>query len=281
MNTHINTMTTLAETPLLTTFVDEEFALRQKFSEYYPGAEIDKMDPQILAEMMYELLQIEVEKDPTLIEKKTPEKSSIKNEDKNWNIAIVQENAHMAEALIPEMEFPQNLIHLKGKINEVPVTFMIDTGASMCVTHEYVVDKCCLRHLVDNNEITYVTGAHSTEPTLGKIWCVEIDLEVLLDDGSISFISIPVSIDVTHDINTASFEESEKMKKMKDAMMNILNKHPGSTEKNHDSKNHDHHHHGPTHDIILGMTFLRSYRANIDFGSRVITLNGDIRLPFK
>lgn len=274
----INIMATLVETQ----FMDEEFTLRQKFSEYYPGAEIDKMDPEILEEMMFGMLQTEVEKDPTLIEKKTPEKSPSKTEDKNWNKDIVKENVEMAEALIPEMAFTQSLIHLKGRINDVPITFMVDTGASMCVTHEYVVEKCCLHHLVDRKEIKYVTGAHSTEPTLGKIWCVEIDLEVLLDDGTTSFISIPVSIDVSHDVNTPSFTESEKMKKMKEAMMNILDKHPRSEEKKEDHDHHDHHEHcGLSHDVILGMTFLRSYRANIDFGSRVITLNGDIKLPFK
>lgn len=275
-------MTTIAETPLPTQFVDEEFSLRQKFSDYYPGAEIDKMDPEILAEMMFGMLQIEVEKDPTLVEKKTPEKSPVKTEDKNWNKDIVKENAEMAEALIPEMAFTQSLIHLKGKINEVPITFMVDTGASMCVTHEYVIEKCCLQHLMDTKEIKYITGAHSTEPTLGKIWCVEIDLEVLLDDGSISFISIPVSIDVSHDVNTTSYTDSEKMKKMKKAMTSILDKHPRAEEKKDEPEHHDHHEHcGLSHDVILGMTFLRSYRANIDFGERIITLNGDIRLPFK
>jgi hypothetical protein len=187
----------------------------------------------------------------------------------------VKDNVEMAEMLIPEMEFTQSLIHLKGKINNVPITFMVDTGASMCVTHEYVIEKCCLHHLVDTKEIKYITGAHSTEPTLGKIWCVEIELEVMLDDNSVSFISIPISIDVSHDIITHYTKESEKMKKMKKAMMNILDNHPRASE------NQDNHNIHMPHDVILGQTFLRSYRANIDFGSRVITLNGEIKLRFE
>jgi hypothetical protein len=96
-------MTTLVETTLSPSIVDEEFELRKKFCDYYPGAEIDKMDPEILAEMMIGLLHTEMEKDPSLIEKKTPEKASIVVKDKDWNKDIVKENKEMAEALIPEM----------------------------------------------------------------------------------------------------------------------------------------------------------------------------------
>ncbi len=272
----MSTLVELLETPFIGStqvpFVDEEFLVRQKFSEYYPGAEIDKMDTEILTEMMFGMLQTEIEKDPSLVAPKIVEKKSpIKSDDKNWNKDIVKENAEMA--------FTQSLIQLKGRINNVPIVFMIDTGASMCVTHEYVVEKCCLHHLVDAKQITYVTGAHSTEPTLGKIWCVEIELEVQLDDGSLSFISIPISIDVSHDVVNHSLKESEKMKNMKKAMMSILNNHPKA---NKEKKEEAHEHkHKISHDVILGQTFLRAYRANIDFGSRVITLNGDIKLKFE
>lgn len=281
----MSTVTELSHQPQ--TFGNEEMLFRQKFSEYYPGSEIDKMDPDILSEMMYEMLLSEIDKDPSLVEHKIPEKKlPEKSEDKNWNNDIVKENFEMAEALIPEMAFTQSLIQLNGKINNVPVVFMVDTGASMCVTHEYVIEKCCLHHLVDNKQITYVTGAHSTEPTLGKIWCVEIELEIKLDDDSVSFVSIPVSIDVSHDIVGHSSIESEKLKNMKNAMMNILDNHPRAKEESESKSNTDvdsdkHKHNHITHDVILGQTFLRSYGANIDFSTRTITLNGDIKLKFE
>lgn len=279
-------MSALAETSNLiqsNMFNDDELMFRQKFSEYYPGAEIDKMDPDILQELIYNMLEMEVEKDPELIKTKNKTKTefNLNNKEKNWNKDIVQKNIEISDMLIPEMSFIQPLIHLNGRINGVPVVFMIDTGASMCVTHEYLIEKCCLQHLVDTNEIKYITGAHSTEQTLGKIWCVDVDLEVQMDDGTISFVSIPISIDVSHDINTVVTEESEKMKKMKNAMYNILDNHPKAPKKEASEKNNDHTcKNCVSHDVILGMTFLRSYRANIDFAKRVITLNDNIKLPF-
>lgn len=280
---YLKIMTTI-DTSIAPSFVDQEFELMKKFSEYYPGAEIEKMDPVILAEMMYAMLELEVEKDPTLVEKETVKKSPVVVKDKDWNKDIVKENADLAEALIPEMAFTQSLIHLHGKINEVPVVFMVDTGASMCVTHEYVVEKCCLQHLVDTKEIKYVTGAHSTEPTLGKIHCVEIQLNVESDDGSTSYVPIPVSIDVTHDIVETKSITSDKMKNMLSAMKNILETHPRVGEEKEDlGEQHkdEHAHCGMRHDVILGQTFLRSYRAIIDFGARCIVLNGHIKIPFK
>ena len=39
-----------------------------------------------------------------------------------------------------------------------------------------------------------------------------------------------------------------------------------------------------THDkleLILGINFLKSYRANIDFSTMTMTLNGNIKIKFK
>jgi hypothetical protein len=266
-------MTSLVDTAPVNTLFGEDSELRQKFCEYYPDVQIDKIDSEILHDMMLNILENEMMKHSN---KEIKEESKLKDEvDKNWNKEIVKANIEMADMLIPEMEFSQNLIKLNGRINEIPIKFMIDTGASMCVTHEYVVNKCCLQHLVDKSNIKMITGAHSVEPTLGKIWCVDIDLEVLSEDGSIHWISIPVSIDVSHDVKEMTItEEMKKTTSMFEKALELTK----SPSQDH-SGNIDSHEH--SHDVILGMTFLRSYRANIDFGTRVMTLNGSIKIPFK
>lgn len=265
-------MTSIVTPSVTTLFNDEELEFRKKFSEYYPEIEIDNMDHDILSEMMFNVIQNEIAKDPSL-QTKTKQKSPVQTIDTHWNEDIVRENAEVAEMLIPEMQYTQSLIHLKGSINNVPIIFMVDTGASMCVTHEYVIEKCGLHHLVDSNEIKHIMGAHSTEPTLGKIWCVDINLEVTLKDGSIGYVNIPITLDVTHDVVMPAIEESEKMKQMKKAVKSILNEPLDETKKCK--------HVYQSHDVILGMTFLRSYKVYIDFAQRELTLNGEIKLKFE
>jgi hypothetical protein len=269
-------MTSLIETAPINTLFDEDVELRHKFNKYYPDVQIDKIDSDILHDMMLNILDNEMVKHSIHSDDDTKTNEESKSEnviDKNWNKEIVNANIELADALIPEMEFTQSLIHLDGRINEIPIKFMVDTGASMCVTHEYVVNKCCLHHLVDKNSVKMIAGAHSVEPTLGKIWYVEIDLEVLSDDRSIHWISIPVSIDVSHDVK--EMEITEEMKKSSYVIEKGLElTKPMSHEEEYDNCPHE-------HDVILGMTFLRSYRANIDFGTRIMTLNGNIKIPFK
>jgi len=208
--------------------------LKQKLKKYYPDVDIENIDPLILDEMIFCMLELEID-----------------NQNDESNVNIVNANKELAYMQIPEMFFDQNMIFLKGKINGVPLTFMIDTGASICMTYNCVAEKCGLKNFIDSNEIIHIMGAHSVEKTLGKIWYVEIELEINLNENQFGIISIPISMEISHDI-----------------------KHDSNNDENKNNTN------DRNHDVILGMSFLRSYKVNIDFYKRILTLNDNIKISF-
>jgi hypothetical protein len=195
--------------------------------------------------------------------------NKINNKDNDYN-EIIEQNILMADKIIPEMSFGQNLIYLNGYLNGHKINLMVDTGASGCVILKSTVEKCGLGYLVDSKSSVMIEGAHGLKSTLGTIWYLEIDLEIDKD----KIVSIPITLEVIDDTDTIKTkkiiqESNEKIAKMFD---NFLS--PKSSS-NLNSNSHD------SFEIILGMTFLKSYKADIDFSSMTITLNKNIKLKFK
>lgn len=182
----------------------------------------------------------------------------------NFNEDIIKENILMADEIIPEMSISSNLIHLKGKLNGIDIKIMVDTGASSCVIFKSTLEKCGLEYLIDTNTSVMVQGAHGIKPSLGTIWYIEVELEICKEN----MINVPITVEViddTESINANKIiqENYDKIKK------NICKDDDITTNKN-------------THsfEIILGMSFLKSYRANIDFSTMTITLNKNIKIKF-
>jgi hypothetical protein len=186
----------------------------------------------------------------------------------NFNKEIIKQNILMADEIIPEMTIPTNLIYLKGKLNGIKTNIMIDTGASSCVIFKSVVDKCGLDYLLDSSTSVMVQGAHGTKPTLGTIWFTEIEIEIDFD----KWVSIPISIEVIDDSETIKTNEIIKEHHKQ------INKIIGSNDL--DNTKDDNTEETRGFEIILGMTFLKSYRANIDFSTMTITLNKNIKIKF-
>lgn len=188
----------------------------------------------------------------------------------NFDKEIIKQNILMADEIIPEMSIPSNLINLKGRLNGTNTKIMIDTGASSCVIFKSIVDKCNLNYLVDTNTSVMVQGAHGMKPTLGTIWFIEIELEI----GQNNYINIPVSMEVIDDSETIN--ANNIIKEHYDKITKIIN------INNTDSKMETEQNVNQTHgfQIILGMTFLKSYRANIDFSTMTLTLNKNIKIKF-
>ena len=179
------------------------------------------------------------------------------NIEKKFNIDLINQNILMADKIIPEMSISSNLIYIGGKINGINVKIMIDTGATSCVIFKSVVNKCGLNYLIDKSMSVMAQGTHEMKPTLGTIWFLEIDLEI--DKNHNHWISVPIGVEVFDDSKTIISNEivSESNNKIED-IFNI---------------NHD-------FELILGMTFLKLYRANIDFSSMTLTLNKNIKIKF-
>ena len=148
---------------------------------------------------------------------------------------------------------------------------MIDTGASSCVIFKSTMEKTGLDYLVDYSSTVLVQGAHGMKPSLGTIWFMELDLEVenKNDSGTINknFVAIPITAEVIDDSD--SIQATNIIKEHMDKINNII----ATDEKVDDKKKNG-------FEIILGMTFLKSYRANIDFSTMIITLNQNIKIKF-
>ena len=180
----------------------------------------------------------------------------------------------MADEIIPEMSISSNLIYLKGKLNGINAIIMIDTGATSCVIFKSVVDKCGLNYLIDTSTSVMIQGAHGIKPTLGTIWFVEIELEINQD----KYINIPIRVEVIDDSETITankiiYEHDDKITKIIDINYNDMNNFKKSDSNHIQTCTHE-------FEIILGMTFLKSYRANIDFSTMTITLNKNIKIKF-
>ena len=191
-----------------------------------------------------------------------------------FNMEIIKQNILMADEIIPEMSISSNLIYLKGKLNGINAIIMIDTGATSCVIFKSVVDKCGLNYLIDTSTSVMIQGAHGIKPTLGTIWFVEIELEINQD----KYINIPIRVEVIDDSETITankiiYEHDDKITKIIDINYNDMNNFKKSDSNHIQTCTHE-------FEIILGMTFLKSYRANIDFSTMTITLNKNIKIKF-
>ena len=161
------------------------------------------------------------------------------------NTEYIKENKSIANKLIPEMSVNTsltNLIYLKGKLNKINLKIMIDSGSSSCVIFKSIVNKCNLNYLIDTSISSIVQYANDMNQTLGKIWCVELELDI---DNNKS-IYVPISIDVINDNNNKSQTYID------------INE----------------------FDIILGINFLKLYKANIDFDTNILTLDKNIKIKF-
>lgn len=145
----------------------------------------------------------------------------------NKNEKIHQSAYELAYDTIPEMFIPVNMIIIDAKINNIPVKFLVDTGASCSLISKKAVDKLNMNDMIDPLGSTIHQGI-GTEVSLGNIWLVELEIENNI---------FPIKLSVTH----TDFSDF---------------------------------------DMIIGLDFLRSYKAQIDFVSNKITLNDKYHIHF-
>lgn len=191
------------------------------------------------------------------------------NQDDKINNKInnkLNQNIIMGNEIIPEMQIETDLIYLNGKINGNQIRILLDTGASSCVIFKSLIDKYNLDYLVDKENIAMVQGPNQINKTYGKIWFLDIELEISKNN----YISVPIAVNIIDD-----YEIIQQKKILKDYDQNLSNSITNNIlEYNYyDDKLHE-------FELILGMGFLKSYKANIDFNLMNITLNNNIKIKF-
>ena len=167
-------------------------------------------------------------------------------EDYEDNFQEIKNNIIMAQKIIPEMLYPQSLININGKIGKYDCNILIDTGANTCIVFKSFLDSCGLNFIIDKNNKIKMEGLHSMEQSYGTLWFTEIKLKIKKK----KYLDIPISAEIIDD-----YYLKKKI---------ILNK--------------DKFRMNPRFQIILGMNFLKKYKAIIDLNTMQIILNNKIKI---
>lgn len=196
------------------------------FNKYYPDLKFDQLDENLAKEIVESFMG-----------------TSINNfliNDSTTNCDI-EKTYKLAEENIPEMFFPTKLIILNGKINNIPIKILIDTGANISCIYKSKIIEAGLDNIVDKKAKSLVTGIQSNKETYGKIWYSEIELEIMTPEKNKSYALLGLNLTIVDDENIKN----------------------------------------SPFDLILGLNFMKSYKMNIDFLTSIITLNGNIKIKFE
>lgn len=204
----------------------------QLFNDYCPDLNFENLEEDLIKDMVESIIGKSL-KDFS----QKPTEHFIQMKDK-----LIEDNYDMADKHIPEMLFPSNLIYLNGKINNIPVKILFDTGASSNCIFKSKIIEAGLDYIVDKNDKVKIQGINSNKETYGKIWYTEIELKL-------------------------NFEENENISSI--VGLNLMVIDDDKSDKNEN-----------TFDVILGLNFMKSYRTNIDFMTNTITLNNKIKIKF-
>lgn len=286
-----------------------------KFGNFYPDIDPWSIDPELLQNMLDNIAlqnntnrnvnpnvnpnidpnvnpNIDQNIDPNIDPNINPNiNTDDLNEINNFNKNIIENNMKMADETIPEMIIQSELIYLKGRLNNTPVNVMIDTGATGCFTYKSIMTKCGVDHLIDGRAKKIIRGVNGSKTSAGTIWFLEIDLDI--SNGQEQWVSIPVSIDVNDDTDVINQNNliNSKLENKISIMKEKINTYENSNDKKYlleeielfenEIEIQKKHMKNTNLEIILGINFLKSYRANIDFSTRILTLNDSIKIKFK
>ena len=119
-----------------------------------------------------------------------------------------------------------------------------------------VIQDANLEYLVDKKARTYCKGVNGVSVTYGTLWFTKLELEISTDN----FVSLPIKLSVCKDEEEDVTEEDNE-------------------EEQYD--NDDDEVFGTTPDILLGLDFMETYGAIMDFNKKQIILKNGITINMK
>lgn len=159
----------------------------------------------------------------------------------NSQCNTIENTYDLATSKIPEMLIPTELIYLSGKINNTPIKILFDTGATTNCIFRSKILEAGLENIIDKNNAIEMYGINSKNKTFGTIWYTEIELDIISQNNDKTTAIIGLNFSVVCDDNNRN--------------SNLF-------------------------DAIFGLTFMKSYKTNIDFATHTITLNNKIKIGF-
>lgn len=158
----------------------------------------------------------------------------------NDNEKYINDNYELSDKHIYKMLENHNNLIINGRINNEPIKILFDTGA----TNNFIFKSKTYQYenIIDKKNIYETTGLHISKKTYGTIWYLEIELKTNKNNYEKFGINLQVIEDNNiNNINNINFN---------------------------------------SFDMILGLPFMMFYKANIDFETKIITLNNKIKINF-
>jgi len=202
------------------------------FKQYYPNVDHTTIEADTLANMIDEMFEIE----------KTKYSDSESDSESVNSDPEIEENYSKATELIPEMIESGDIVTIKGRLNNIDVTILFDSGCQTSSTFSSIVEKANLEHIVDKKAKTYCMGINGRTDTIGMIWCTELELETEEESGN--YLRVPIKLSILDDI---------KNKEDEDLAM--------ETESNNKI------------DILLGTDFMKTHNVIINFSKKLVIIN--------
>ena len=204
------------------------------FKQYYPIIDHTTLDNNILAMLIENMFAIEKTKYLDMDTDDSDMDDSVSDNE------VVEENYSKANELIPDMIESGDLINVRGKLNNIPVNILFDSGCQTSTSFTSIIKKANLEHLIDKKAITYCNNIDGVTNTCGMIWLTELELEINKDN----YITVPIKLSILDDSKNIKQEDS-------DDEFDTTNK----------------------IDILLGTDFMKSNNVTINFNKQIITLN--------
>jgi hypothetical protein len=208
------------------------------FKQYYPNVDHTTVEANTLANMIDEMFEIE----------KSKYSDSESDTESVNSDPIIEENYSNATELIPEMIESGDVVSIKGRLNNIDVTILFDSGCQTSSTFSSIVEKANLEYIVDKKAKTYCMGINGRTDTIGMIWCTEIELET--EEVSGNYISVPIKLSILDDIKNKEDEDLDM-----------------ETESNNKI------------DILIGTDFMKTHNVIINFSKKLVIIN-DVEIKY-
>ena len=208
------------------------------FKQYYPNVDHTTVEANTLANMIDEMFEIE----------KSKYSDSESDTESVNSDPIIEENYSNATELIPEMIESGDVVSIKGRLNNIDVTILFDSGCQTSSTFSSIVEKANLEYIVDKKAKTYCMGINGRTDTIGMIWCTEIELET--EEVSGNYLSVPIKLSILDDIKNKEDEDLDM-----------------ETESNNKI------------DILIGTDFMKTHNVIINFSKKLVIIN-DVKIKY-
>lgn len=241
--------------------MDLHTSIKILFNKHYPGMDLNTLDSDLLSDMIEGIIKFEKERlgitdDDINQTKKQIDEDLDKTENKSeyFENSLIEQNYLLSNDLIPEMLVPSDLIYLNGKLNGCPIHILLDSGCQTTTAFKSTTDKAKLDYIIDKKSSTFCRGVGGLTKTYGMLWYTELEIET--NPGK--YVNIPIKLSVVDDTQKNNLENE-----IKDLDSVELIEQKNKPE------------------ILLGIDFMKTYKAIIDYNRKILTLNDSIVINYK